>query len=276
MENSKIMEALKIALPLVKDFLDLDVCISLVDREKSCGTWDGKTLSLPNPEGKPLDPSSRADGFLLHLMETGECATDFLPPEVYGVPVKGILTPVRENGEVVGLVSCAVNISDKVGLKDCAEELNQDIENTDENISSIKNTTDDLSDKVGEIKSLSDVVKEEITEANQIVKGLQSNSSKSNILALNASIEAARAGTLGAGFAVVAGEMGKLAKTSQDSSKEITEKLESMFSKISTILEQIDSIADITHKQVDTVSDMSEAIEKIRTESSNLQASMDL
>ena len=276
MDNIRLIDALKITLPYLKDFLDLDVCISLVDREKSLGTWDGKTLSLPIPVGTPLNPESRADAFVMHLMETGESATDILPPEVYGVPVKGILTPLRENGEVVGLVSCAVNISKKVGLKSCAEELNQDIENTDENITSIKLATSDLSDKVGEIKSLSDVVKEEITEANQIVKGLQSNSSKSNILALNASIEAARAGTLGAGFAVVAGEMGKLAKTSQDSSKEITEKLESMFSKITTILEQIDLIAEITNKQVDTVSDMSQAIDKIRTESSNLQASMDL
>ena len=276
MDNIRLIDALKITLPYLKDFLDLDVCISLVDREKSLGTWDGKTLSLPIPVGTPLNPESRADGFVMHLMETGESATDILPPEVYGVPVKGILTPLRENGEVVGLVSCAVNISKKVGLKSCAEELNQDIENTDENITSIKLATSDLSDKVGEIKSLSDVVKEEITEANQIVKGLQSNSSKSNILALNASIEAARAGTLGAGFAVVAGEMGKLAKTSQDSSKEITEKLESMFFKITTILEQIDLIAEITNKQVDTVSDMSQAIDKIRTESSNLQASMDL
>ena len=70
--------------------------------------------------------------------------------------------------------------------------------------------------------------------------------------------------------------MGKLAKTSQDSSKEITEKLESMFSKITTILEQVDCIAEISHNQVDTVSNMSQAIEKIRQESSNLQASMDL
>ena len=276
MDNIRLIDALKITLPYLKDFLDLDVCISLVDREKSLGTWDGKTLSLPIPVGTPLNPESRADGFVMHLMEIGESATDILPPEVYGVPVKGILTPVKENGEVVGLVTCAVNISKKVGLKSCAEELNQDIENTDENITSIKLATSDLSDKVGEIKSLSDVVKEEISEANQIVKGLQSNSSKSNILALNASIEAARAGTLGAGFAVVAGEMGKLAKTSQDSSKEITEKLDSMFSKITIILEQIDLIAEITNKQVDTVSDMSQAIDKIRTESSNLQASMDL
>lgn len=58
---------------------------------KSWGTWDGKTLSLSNLEGQLLDPSNRADGFLLHLMETGECATDLLPPEVSGVPEKVFL-----------------------------------------------------------------------------------------------------------------------------------------------------------------------------------------
>lgn len=46
---------------------------------------------------------------------------------------------------------------------------------------------------------------------------------KINLLALNASIEAARAGEYGRGFAVVADEIGKLADTSQQQLKQITE-----------------------------------------------------
>lgn len=51
---------------------------------------------------------------------------------------------------------------------------------------------------------------------------------KQNILALNASIEAARAGDAGRGFAVVASEVGKLAKNCTDLNNEISSNVESI------------------------------------------------
>lgn len=69
-------------------------------------------------------------------------------------------------------------------------------------------------------------------------KELEGIASKQNILALNATIEAARAGTAGAGFAVVAKQMGELAKIStnihneiSDAAKQIKESVEKMNSK---------------------------------------------
>lgn len=69
-------------------------------------------------------------------------------------------------------------------------------------------------------------------------KELEGIASKQNILALNATIEAARAGTAGAGFAVVAKQMGELAKIStnihneiSDAARQIQESVEKMNSK---------------------------------------------
>ena len=69
-------------------------------------------------------------------------------------------------------------------------------------------------------------------------KELEGIASKQNILALNATIEAARAGTAGAGFAVVAKQMGELAKIStnihneiSDAARQIKESVEKMNSK---------------------------------------------
>ncbi|NJM51847.1 MAG: hypothetical protein HC843_14075 [Sphingomonadales bacterium] len=55
----------------------------------------------------------------------------------------------------------------------------------------------------------------------KLVDGIQSIMRRANILALNAAIEAANAGESGAGFSVVAQEIGELAKQTQKSSREI-------------------------------------------------------
>lgn len=68
-----------------------------------------------------------------------------------------------------------------------------------------------------------------VKECEKYVKNIQSNTKrlddiqkKQNILALNASIEAARAGDAGRGFSVVASEVGKLAKNCTDLNHEIS------------------------------------------------------
>ncbi len=66
---------------------------------------------------------------------------------------------------------------------------------------------------------------------------LRSIQSKQKILALNASIEAARAGELGAGFSVVANEVGKLSEKSSSVNKDI----EDIVTKISDVVSSMKS-----------------------------------
>lgn len=65
-------------------------------------------------------------------------------------------------------------------------------------------------------------------DINQIIDVLDSIARRTNLLSLNASIEAAHAGEQGRGFAVVASEIRKLAQQTNDSLREVTETISAM------------------------------------------------
>lgn len=69
---------------------------------------------------------------------------------------------------------------------------------------------------------------EQIEQAKESVKSIVGFSNKQNMLALNASIEAARAGDVGRGFAVVAQEVQKLAKDMSTASSSISASLQDL------------------------------------------------
>ena len=120
-------------------------------------------------------------------------------------------------------------------------ELIKKVKSTVTAANELKDSVKDATEKVEESTQLVDQLKEKADSIGQIVQVVTKIADQTNLLALNAAIEAARAGEHGKGFAVVADEVRTLAEVSEKSAKNIKNVIDQSLTQVQHVVSKVDS-----------------------------------
>lgn len=121
-----------------------------------------------------------------------------------------------------------------------------------------------------EVVELGGHLKEALTSIETLMQGLQSNNEEiagvadeTNLLSLNASIEAARAGSAGRGFAIIAENIKKLAESSKETALDSGKNQEKIGDAVATLQERAEKLIEIIGNVNDKVTSLAAATEEI-------------
>ena len=159
-----------------------------------------------------------------------------------------------------------------VQLDELAQKIRTHIEEQIQNISTTIENFDQIFSKVTSVQQEIDQLENLSKHISGIVEAISGIAEQTNLLALNAAIEAARAGEAGKGFAVVADEVRKLAEKSKSAADEIANQLKnfsntvgSAVDSVQTVLELITNMGDTTRVLSDSLNVILSSVQRIST-----------
>lgn len=240
----------------VNDFLDkvesyfkeVGTCFDNVSK----GDFERKVLSkgMPGLLGKSLEGINHS----IDVMKTnaGLVADNQLHSQLHSININNLIHNMRSTQSDLRTVSQRIQQVEEIAISNG--------ESAQGNQESVRTMINSLNQITTAIKQVADVVNklgEDSEKVQNTLSIITDIAEQTNLLALNAAIEAARAGEQGRGFAVVADEVKSLSARTKNAALEVTDTIASFNHRVNSMIEEADKSTTLATDITDRVNHFS-------------------
>jgi uncharacterized protein YoxC len=245
-------------LPSISELFNNEIGFLISDKEKiiKISKSKGGNMGGNYTEGTPL--SHDIPAYL--CQKEDKLIEKDLPKEYFGTSMKAAAVPIKNaSGNIIGSIA--------FGKRDWGTDIKSHSKQLDLSFTNILKVIENLGEGVQTIsdsstKILAEVEKtnEDMNKTDEVLKFVENVAKQTNLLGLNAAIEASRAGEMGKGFSVVANEIRKLSTSSSQSIKEINNVLAELKQSTQNIATGISDNDKMLHDQQDNINKINSSI----------------
>jgi uncharacterized protein YoxC len=256
--------------PILAEMFPEGFFLYVTDLQKIIEKQSSRKFDIPDIKiGYTLQESDIA----AKVIKSKQIKNEEIDDSVYGVPVSIVNYPLFDednSNEIIGTFGIVIPKKSANQLRNLSNNLQDGLSNVSSAIqqltasaSQIHTSERELNNSINEIYKLS----ESINEVSAFIKQV---SEQSNMLGLNASIEAARAGDAGRGFNVVAQQIRKLSEQSKGAVPKIKELTDRIKEKVDITSKQSQITLQSSQEQADASGEITVGIEGLTNLSEEL------
>ncbi|HDY7422148.1 TPA: methyl-accepting chemotaxis protein [Vibrio vulnificus] len=270
-----LLKLKKAVLGLSKGSGDLTARLTVEGSDDLAQISEGFNRFVQSLQGMMLQVSEASQNISSNIVQLNQTAVENEKVLItHSAETDQVVTAITEMSESARSVAENVTQSNRI-TEGASKEAKQSLEivnNAVTTVSALVNDVEEMSDRIVSMNQDANKISEVLNVIGEI-------SEQTNLLALNAAIEAARAGEQGRGFAVVADEVRALAARTQNSTTEISEMLSKLLDGTSSVVasmertkQQCQSTASKTSEVSNSLNLMSGSVRDIDDVSTQIAA----